>query len=381
MLILAAHLPRPAFEVSLLLLSERGDLAGEAEALGIPVHLLGLLREDCRGMSPRCALTVAQALRRYVRLTRGIDVVDAWLVPAFTFAGLAQPVARVPVLLAGRRATLDVHRSRSWPRDAAWRFAMRQVHGVVANSQVAASEAIWREGIDPGRVHVVPNAVVPVALEPAERLRLRRAWGFGPDDIVVGCVANFHPGKGHELLLEVATSLRDRRPRVRYAFVGNGALRPWLEEEIRRRNLGDLIALHSGEPDARRLYGAFDIALQASESEGLPNAVLEAAAAGLPIVATAVGGTAEILTSGENGILVPKRDSAALGAAVARLSRDPVLRERLGVAARLRSRDYSPERLADATASIYLRLAAGRVRRSAARADDGGEAADRPAPA
>jgi glycosyltransferase involved in cell wall biosynthesis len=308
-------------------------------------------------VSPRCAVSLARALRRYIRLTRGVDVVDAWLVPAFTFAGLAQPFARVPVLLAGRRATLDVYRSRSWYRDAAWRFAMREVHGLVANSQVAAAEAVSREGIDPARVHVIPNAVAPIEMEPAERLRLRRTWGFAPDEIVVGCVANFRPGKGHELLLEIARSLRDRCPGIRYSLVGDGPLRPWLDAEIRRWNLTGLIALHSGERDARHVYGAFDIAVQASESEGLPNAVLEAASAGLPIVATAVGGTGEIITSGENGILVPRGDGAALAQAVASLAGNPTLRRRLGSAAQQRAREYSPALLTERTASLYLRLA------------------------
>ena len=113
MLILAAALPKTTFDLQFLTLSEPGDLAAEAEAMGIPVHVLGLSRDSCRGLSLGCLTETVAAVRAYIRLTRDIDVVDAWLVPAYTFAGTVQPLARVPVLLAGRRSALDVHRTLS----------------------------------------------------------------------------------------------------------------------------------------------------------------------------------------------------------------------------------------------------------------------------
>jgi glycosyltransferase involved in cell wall biosynthesis len=357
MLILAGSLSRTAFDLRFLLLSQRGALADEAEALGVPVHVLGLGREACRSFSRACLLGAMRAMRAYVDLTRDVDVVDAWLVPAYTFAGLARPLARTPVVLAGRRSSPDVARTRTWYRDAAERSAMRRVDGVVANSQAAADAAVREECVDPRRVHVIRNAVVPVERDEAERLRLRRAWGFSLEDVVIGCVGAYKPGKGQELLLEAATRLRARHPNLRYVFVGEGPLRSRLEDAIRERGLGSAVVLHGGERDARHVYAAFDVAVQASDSEGLPNAVLEAAAAGLPIVATAVGGTREILPGEESGVLVPKRDPAGLAAAIGLLAGDPALRRRLGVAACDRAREFSPERLAFETGSLYLRLA------------------------
>lgn len=357
MLILVAALPAATFDLRFLVLSEPGLLAAEAEALGVPVHVLGLRRETCREFTPRCLGDAARAVRAYWRLTRDVDIVDAWLVPAYTFAGTVQPLVRVPVLVAGRRSTVDVNRTRTWYREAAGHFAMRGVDAVVANSQAGANDAIAIERIDPARVHVIRNAVIPVETSDAERLGLRQAWGFSPLDVVVGCVGNYKPGKGQQELLEVASGLRDRHPSLRYCFVGDGPLRGWLETEIRRRSLEGFVALHSGERDARHVYGAFDIAAQASDSEGLPNAVLEAAAAGLPIVATAVGGTAEILTSGADGLLVPKGDRQALGEAIRQLAEDHECRRRLGLAARARAEEFSPARLAEQTGALYLELA------------------------
>lgn len=360
MLILASTLPRSVFDLRFLLLAQRGDLASEAETLGIPVHLLGLDREACAtpGLTARCAISVARALRRYRRLTRDVDIVDSWLVPAFTFAGVAQPFARVPVLLAGRRSLHDTHRTRTWYRDTAARLVTRQMSAIVANSEAAAIEAVSLEGIDPGRVHVIRNAVVLLPRQERVRLELRRVWGFSHDQIVAGCVANYRPGKGHDVLLDVAERLRDRCPELRWAFVGNGPLRTWLEGQIRTRNLDSHVVLHSGERDARHVYAAFDIAVQASDTEGLPNAVLEAAASALPIVATDVGGTNEILTSEAHGILVRRGDREGLAEAIARLMADPNLRGRLGLAAERRARDFSPAKLAEETGELYLRLAA-----------------------
>ena len=359
MMILAGALPRELFDVRFVVLSEPGRLAGEAEALGVPVHVLGLRREMCREYTHRCLGDAVQAVRKYRQLARHVDIVDAWLVPAYTFAGIVQPFARVPVLMAGRRSTVDVDRTRTWYREAAGRLAMREVDAVVANSQAAASDAIAIERIDPRRVHVIRNAVVPIETSDADRLRIRRAWGYSPDAIVVGCVGNFKPGKGHQLILEAASELRARHPSLRYCLVGDGPLRGWLEREIHRRNLDGMVALRFGESDARSVYGAFDIAVQASDSEGLPNTVLEAAAAGLPIVATAVGGTGEIVTSGVDGILVAKGDRQGFLEAVGRLAQDHELRGRLGSMARSRAQEFSAARLAEQTGALYLRLARG----------------------
>jgi glycosyltransferase involved in cell wall biosynthesis len=358
MLILAATLPRAEFDVRFIVLAERGELASEAEGLGFPVDQLGLDRATCSGSRPtvRCAMGVARALRRYRSLTRDVDVVDAWLVPAFTFAGLAQPFAGVPVVLAGRRSLRDTHRTRTWYRDAAARLALRTTTALVANSRAAADQTIRFDGIDPAKVHVIRNAVMPAPTLEGTRAELRRRWSLSPDAIVVGNVANYRPGKGHDLLLDAADRLRDRIPELRWAFFGNGPLEDSLVDQIRARDLGSIVALHTGERDARHAYPGFDVAVQASSTEGLPNVVLEAAAAALPIVATDVGGTSEILTTEIDGILVSRGDSRGLADAVARLAVDRSLRDRLGAAARERSRDFSPEKLADETGGLYRRL-------------------------
>jgi glycosyltransferase involved in cell wall biosynthesis len=355
MLLLADALSRDRFEVRFILLAERGPLADQAEARGIPVHSLGLDRARA-GLSVRSASNAARALRRYRRIVRHMDVVDAWLAPAYTFAGLLRPLAGVPVLLAGRRNLHDVSQTRSRYRAALGSFALGVADAVVANSQASAADVIDAEGVAPSRVHVIRNAVAPMVVHQSERRRIRASWGVADEDLVVGCVANLKPGKGHEGLLEVASALQDRHPELRYVLIGDGPTRAGIEDGIRARRLERIVIMHGADPNARALLAGFDIAIQTSDTESLPNAVMEAAAAGLPIIATAVGGTGEIITSEHDGILVPRSDVSAMVSATARLADDQLLRRRLGRSAARRATEFSPSRLADETGALYISL-------------------------
>ena len=355
-LILARLLPKPTFEVRFIAMLERGGWAAEAESLGARVDLLGLSKPGEARLDPSWAIAALRGIGRYRRLVGDVDIVDAWLAPAFTFAALAQPVARVPVVLAGRRSLADLDSAKSRGRRAAAAWATRRADAVVANSRAAADEVVARDHVDPDRVIVIPNAVLPIAIDRAAVARQRLAWGFGVDDVVVGCVANYKTGKGLEGLLKVAATVRHIAPSLRFVLVGDGPLRAELAAAIDRHEMRSVAVLHGRVRDARSLYGAFDVAVQTSTSEGLPNAVLEAAAAGLPIVATNVGGTAEIIDSDDRGILIRPGDPRELAAALLRLAGDPKLRKRLGDAALERSAEFSGARLSEATASLYLRL-------------------------
>ncbi len=357
MVILAAGLPTDEFEVRFLLLSERGPLAEVAETAGARVEVLGLSQRDCVPLRPRCLAAAARALRRYRVLARDVDIVDAWLAPAMTVAMLAQPFAHVPVLIGGRRSLDDLYRSRPRYRRAAASAAARRMDAMVANSRIAAAEVIENDRVPADRVHVIPNAVLPAASTPADRTRYRSAWGFSDAQVVVGCVANYKREKGLDVLLEAAVIARRVIPNLALIMVGEGAMRGELELLVRERGLENTVRLHGTEADARRVYPAFDVLVQASRTEGLPNVILEAAVVGLPIVATSVGGTTEILTDDLDALLVPPDDASALADAIGRVAADPALRERLGGAARQRALGYSPDRLVEATAALYQRLA------------------------
>ena len=274
------------------------------------------------------------------------------------------------MLLGGRRSLGDVYATKSRVRRLLATVAARRMTVIVANSRIAAGEARQRDGIGAERIRVIPNAVLPASGHTERRASARAGWRFDDSQVVVGCVGNYKPGKGLLSLLTVADQLRQERPELRYVLVGEGPLRSDLEDGIERLALHDIVVLHGRDADARSLYGSFDIYVQASDSEGLPNVILEAAASGLPIVATAVGGTSEILTSNVDGILVSRRAmSMASRRPISELAADPGLRDRLGRAALARSADYAPARLAESTAALYRGLL-GREVASATDGDD-----------
>jgi glycosyltransferase involved in cell wall biosynthesis len=357
MLVLAANLPRDEFEVRFLLLSGGGAMADEARSTGAALYGLGLDHVACSGVGPSCVAAALGALRRYRALTAHVDIVDAWLVPSQIFAAIARPLAPVPVLIGGRRSLDDVYATKSRARRALASMAAAQMDLIVANSSAAAAEAVRHDGIAPGRVRVIPNAVLPAPIG-LPRLAVRQRWGLAEDALVVGCVGNYKREKGQRHLIESAARLRQRQPRLRFVIVGDGPLRHDLQAQIAGLGLDDVVTLAGPASDAREIYAAFDIVVQASDSEGLPNVILEAASAGSAIVATAVGGTPEILTDERDGLLVPKADVEALAAAIERLANDSELRVRLGIAARKRSMAFAPERLVAATADMYRQLAA-----------------------
>ena len=174
------------------------------------------------------------------------------------------------------------------------RFLNRFTREFVANSEAVREQTVRREGVSRERILVIANAVDMERFRPAapgERETLRAQFGFPATAPLIGCVANLRPVKGHEVLIEAFASVCARVPQARLALVGEGPIETPLRE--RARALGVLDRLHflGLRQDVPDLLRAFDVAVLASHSEGLSNALLEAMASGLPTVATAVGGT------------------------------------------------------------------------------------------
>ncbi len=362
MLLIAEGLPRDEFKVDFICLQAAGPYAARARAAGATVHTLSFRgRREWRGGWPSFVVSLVTNALRYVVLTVWrYDIVDAWLYNAYVLASLTRPLTWPRALLGGRRSLSDFKarftRLQKWSGSA----SVGALDLIVANSDAVRRDVILREGLDPSRVRVIHNAALPaIAMPPEDRRRRRAAWGASDDTVVVGCVANYKPGKGIELLIGafagvVALARRD----VRLVLVGDGALRPRLESLRRELGLEGLVTLHGRELEARAIYGAFDVFAFASESEGFPNVVLEAAAAGLAIVATSAGGTVEIIDDGQTGRLVPIGDQQAFGRALAELCDDPDERRRLGAAAAAGvERRYGGPRMVAQFADLYRTMA------------------------
>ena len=187
----------------------------------------------------------------------------------------------------------------------------------------------------------------------ADRKGARREFGLEPNEIVFGTVANLRTQKDYPNLLAAARLLADRGVRLRILAVGQGPLEAEIRAEHARLDLASVVTLVGERHDAIRVMSGCDGFVLASSNEGLPVALMEALALGLPIVATAVGGVPEIVTPDENGILVPARDPAALADALAALAADPARRERFAVNAAASAARFDIRRTVARLEAVY----------------------------
>lgn len=364
MLALAERLPRDRFEVDFLVLSGPGEYDQRAASVGARVRHVGAAPTPGTGVATRM-LRRATKTTDFVRIARAgrYDILDAWLYPSDVLAALTRGLTKVPVVISGRR-NLDPHEQFGPVGRLVDAAAMRLTDAVVANSAAAARYAIEHEGVDPASVRVIRNGVEPIApLEPAELATRRIDLGAREGELVIGCVANYLPVKRHDRLIHAFAAVARAVPAARLVLVGEGPLRPQMAGLIQSLGIDERVRLYGSVADATRLLGGFDVMVQASRSEGSPNALLEAAAAGKAIVATAAGGSDEIVVDGVTGLLVPVDDVDAMRDALLRVLSDAALRDRLGVAARERTLSvFGMDRFVAEFSSLYLELIEARGR-------------------
>jgi sugar transferase (PEP-CTERM/EpsH1 system associated) len=243
--------------------------------------------------------------------------------------------------IASRALSLATDRLFAVCRDAAQRFAALT-------------------GIPPERFDVLYNGVDCRRFAPCEqRAGLRRALGFADDELVLLTVASLTPVKGHVRLLEAAARvLGGTRRRLRFLWLGEGAERGRLEARIRSLGLGGQVQLPGGSDRVPQHLAAADLFVLPSELEGMSNAILEAMASGLPVVAQAVGGNPELVDHEHSGLLCPAGDTDALAAAIGRLVRNDAERRAMGAAARWRAEQiFSLEAMLVRYADFYRHAA------------------------
>jgi L-malate glycosyltransferase len=252
-------------------------------------------------------------------------------------------LAGVPVRIGSRR---ELNPDKTPGQIRLQRLAYRAATKVVANSS-AAEQMLLAEGLAARSVAVIANGVDPTAFPARKRAREGRS---------IITVANLRPEKGHETLVAAAAHLAAEFPGVRFQIVGDGPRRAALESLVRAKGLGDRVTFLGHREDVARLLFEADLFVLPSRSEAFPNAAIEAMAAGLPVIASAVGGLFDLIDHERTGMLVPPDDPAALAATLRALLRDPASAARLGDAARTHIAErYSFDRMVTAFQDLYLR--------------------------
>ncbi|MBX9856510.1 MAG: glycosyltransferase family 4 protein [Gemmatimonadaceae bacterium] len=231
---------------------------------------------------------------------------------------------------------------------------------IVAVSGGIRDEMMAR-GVSEERISVIPNAVPYSFLEDVDGVKSSqpgREITGELDEFVVATCARLAPEKGHQYMLDALSLLASRGVRsVHWRVVGDGPLRSWLEHEIRSRALDDCVMLDGYRSDVRSILAAVDAVVQPSLKEGMPIALLEAMALGVPVIATAVGAVPEFVRDGVSGILIAPADPISLADALQRFQTDPKFRKQVGAAARadVRSR-FTPEVMALQYEAVYTQV-------------------------
>lgn len=358
---LATRLDPTRFDVHVACLQREGPLYGEMASCGLPLTsypIKGFLRPG----------TLRQQMRfaAYLR-HQAIEIVHAYGFYPIVFA---VPVAR----LAGTRVVLASIRDNGDPWTRAQRLvqlcASRLAHGILVNASAVRTRlraggygrraiAVIRNGVDLDRFAPRP---------PDEALRT--TLGLPPRAPLVVTVSRLNPMKGIDDFLKAAALLADRFAEARFVIVGDGSSRRQLEALTGPLGLAGRVVFTGTRLDVAAILSQAAISVAPSLSEGLSNVVLESMAAGVPVVATRVGGTPELLDDGVTGLLVPPCDAPALAAAIGRLLGNEALARRLGGAARARVVDrFSLRHMVRQTEGLYRALLRGE--RSATMDEDG----------
>jgi glycosyltransferase involved in cell wall biosynthesis len=348
---LARSLDPVAFDVHLGCLQPGGPFAkdlGEMRHFPLGGSLYGL-------RSLRTRLGLARHLRRSgIAITHAFDFYsNMTLIPAAR-------MARRPVVLGSQRQMGDLlTRAQSLAQAAMFRCC----DAVVCNSRAAADRLI-EEGLPERRVVVIGNALAPEAFETTAPALPRR-----PGVLRVGMIARMNARyKNHHVFLRAAARIHDKFPDVEFLLVGDGPLRSELEQEAGKLGLRDRVQFPGDRRDIPALLASMDLSVVPSASESLSNVALESMAAGVPVVATRVGGNPELISE-QRGLLVPPDDDDALAAALEWLLKDAAQRATFGKNARqFAQQNFSREIVRDQYQQLYTDLLSRKGWRAAARA-------------
>jgi len=322
---LVRHLDRSRYEpVVYCLSSQTQPVGGEIEAGGTMVRAV-----------TGSVLKRVRLLAEYLATDR-IDVVHSWLYLANAFAVAACLVRRQPLVTSARNCKIQGRVANA--------LAFRVSRRIVVNSQDVAAYIARHYGAPRGRIRVIYNGL------DVERFHPPAAPAGGGPIVTVGRLVE---QKNHEMFLHAAAALSRDVPEAAFLIIGDGPLRGALEEQARRLGIADRVTFAGERHDVDEVMRQASLFWLTSRWEGMPNVVLEAMASGLPVIATDVGGTRELLQDGADGFIVPAGDTDAFVRRSRELLRDAAMRRRFSAAARAHAEVFSTSRMVGAMMQLY----------------------------
>jgi len=335
-----------------------GELHTESRTRGVQLRFEPSL---AREVSPGRDLLAIWRVWRFIRRGR-YDVVHTHSSKAGIVGRAAAWLARVPVI---------VHTVHGWgfndeqPQHVSGLFILlERLCARCCRALVVVGSAYRTEGLAlgigrPEQYHLIRSGIEVEAYRdvPLDRCAARERIGVPAEAFVVGNVGRLSPPQCPEVMLAAFDLLARKCAGARLVLVGDGWQRGEVEAEIARRGLGDRVHLLGLRRDVPELLRAFDVFVLSSSREGLPRTLMQAMAAGLPIVSTRVGGVPDAVVEGENGWLVEVGDAEGLGERLTRLAEDPALARRMGERGAALVDEFSAQRMVERLEGLYERLA------------------------
>ena len=262
--------------------------------------------------------------------------------------GLAARAAKTPAIVLSRRIDNPVRRG----------VLSKLKYGTLCDRIIAISNgvlnALLKGGVEPSKITCVHSAVQAHDFDVTPTASLRDELGIPKDALLIGIAAQLIERKGHRYLLDAMPDIIQSHPNVRLLVLGQGHLLPKLQTQVKNLGIENNVMFGGFRRDMPQTLRQLDLLVHPATMEGLGVAILQAMAAGLPVVACPVGGIPEAVHDGVNGLLVPPRDSKQLGAAIIRLLSDPELRARMGKAGReIVEKDFSVDSMVEGVLSVY----------------------------
>jgi glycosyltransferase involved in cell wall biosynthesis len=328
---------------NILVVPKGSAVEAEARRRNLPVRALPVLGDADLAFPFRFHRLLREIQPSLVHLhsRRGAD----------TLGALTTKLARVPAVLSRRVDNPEP----GWSLGAKYRL----FDAVITISDVIGKGLVER-GVPVGKVFTVRSALDPAPYAgPCRMEAFRREFGLSEGDRAVGMAAQFIPRKGHETLLEAVPRILRAHPRTRFLLFGQGSTRPGISARIRASGLDGTVLLPGFRDDLPNLLPCLDVLVHPATMEGLGIILLQAGAAGIPVVASAAGGIPEVIGHERNGILFPPNDASGLAGAVCRLLSDPNLARALGQEGRRRVREaFSVDRMVEGNLAVYRKVLA-----------------------
>lgn len=332
------------FESAVYCLTQLGPFGEMLQARGIPVTVVGMDGGPLR--------TIRRLWGHFRECPP--SVVHCHNLQSHLYGSLSGRACGVRAIVFSKHGThFPLESTGGWLNSRLLRYSH-----TVAVSEDILSLCLRRLRLHKRNVHYIPNGL---SLHPYQNLpsraEARRQLGWPANDFRVGVVARLAAGKGHSVLLHAFQAFLPTAPQAKLVIIGDGPERPSIQQTIEELGLGGSVVFTGVQKEIPRYLAALDLFTLPSFDEGIPMTILEAMAAGLPVLATVVGGIPQVVVNGKTGILVPARSADRLAEALTKLYLNPDLAASMGKEGRIRVQDeFDAQVMVNRYEKLYSKL-------------------------